>query len=47
MALFACFKKIRDELEERHPVVLLTYRDYSLLTDELTSSFHSSISSLL
>ncbi|XP_059294604.1 uncharacterized protein LOC132047602 [Lycium ferocissimum] len=38
---------IREELEERQPVILLTHRDYALHTNELTSSLPSSISSLL
>ena len=47
VALLVNFKEIRDELKERQPVVLLMHRDYSFLTNELTSSLPSSISSLL
>lgn len=47
VVLLSNFKKIKDELEERHPVVLLMHKDYFLLTDNLFSSLSSSISSLL
>lgn len=47
VALLTSIKEVRKELEERQPVVLLMHRDYSLLTNKLTLSLPSPISSLL